>query len=178
MIKFYRFTDKEIKELLKTMTIIIDSNEQVFDHISDWFDKKKIPYVRKKLNFCDYSFYLPANPELGIARDIYFDKEIAVERKRDLNEISGNFCDGRTQFENEFIRSTGRVYLLIENAAYEDILNGNYDTKVTPQAFTGSLHAFIDRYNISSVFIKDNSYTARFIYHTFYHHLRNYLLNK
>ena len=178
MISLYKYTDKEIKELLKSMTIIIDSNEQVFDHISDWFDKKKIPYIKKKLDFCDYSFYLPANPELGIMRDIYFDKRISIERKRDLNEISSNFCDGRTQFENEFIRATGKIYLLIENATYEDIINGNYTTKITPQSFIGSLHAFADRYNFSINFIKDNKYSAQFIYYTFYYFCRNYLMNK
>lgn len=160
------------------MTIIVDSNEQVFGHVSDWFDKKKIPYTKQKLDFCDYSFYLPANPELGIVRDTYFDKSISIERKRDLNELSSNFADGRTQFENEFIRSTGRVYLLVENAVYEDILNKKYDTKLTPQSFIGSLHAFVDRYNISLKFMEDNSYSARFIYYTFYYHLRNWLLNR
>lgn len=178
MIKHYRYTDKEIKTLLKSMTIIIDSDEKVFDHISDWFDKKKIPYVKKNLDFCDYSFYLPANPELGIQRDMYFDKSISIERKRDLDELSTNFGDKRTQFENEFIRATGKIYLLIENAVYQDIINKNYTTKLTPQSFIGSLHAFADRYNFSINFIKDNKYSAQFIYYTFYHHLRNYLLNR
>ena len=130
MIDMYKYTKKELEMLLKTMTIIIDSNEQVFNHISDWFDKKKIPYVIQNLDFCDYSFYLPANPEMGIMRDIYFDKKISIERKRNLEEISTNFGDKRTQFENEFIRSTGNVFLLIENAAYEDIINKNYTTKI------------------------------------------------
>ena len=178
MIDMYKYTDKEVKTLLKSMTIIIDSDEKVFDHISDWFDKKKIPYVIQNLDFCDYSFYLPANPEMGIMRDIYFDKKISIERKRNLEEISTNFGDKRTQFENEFIRSTGNVFLLIENAAYEDIINKNYTTKLTPQSFIGSLHAFADRYNFSINFIKDNKYSAQFIYYTFYYHLRNYLMNK
>lgn len=178
MIDMYKYTKKELEMLLKTMTIIIDSNEQVFNHISDWFDKKKIPYVIQNLDFCDYSFYLPANPEMGIMRDIYFDKKISIERKRNLEEISTNFGDKRTQFENEFIRSTGNVFLLIENAAYEDIINKNYTTKLTPQSFIGSLHAFADRYNFSINFIKDNKYSAQFIYYTFYYHLRNYLMNK
>lgn len=178
MIDMYKYTKKELEMLLKTMTIIIDSNEQVFNHISDWFDKKKIPYVIQNLDFCDYSFYLPANPEMGIMRDIYFDKKISIERKRNLEEISTNFGDKRTQFENEFIRSTGNVFLLIENAAYEDIINKNYTTKLTPQSFIGSLHAFADRYNFSINFIKDNKYSAQFIYYTFYYALRNYLMSK
>jgi len=178
MIENYRYTEKEIKELLKSMKIIIDSNEQVFDHISTWFDKKKIPYVIENLNFCDYSFYLPANSELGIERNMYFDKKISIERKRDLNEISTNFGDGRTKFENEFIRATGKIHLLIENSSYEDIINQNYKTKYSPQAFIASLHSFADRYNFSINFMKDNKYSAQFVYYTFYYYLRNYLMNK
>jgi len=177
MIDCYRYTDKEIKELLKSMTIIIDSNEQVFDHISDWFDKKKIPYIKKKLDFCDYSFYLPANSELGIERNLYFDKKISIERKRNLEEISTNLGSGRTQFENEFIRSTGKIHLLIENASYEDIINHKYRTEYKPVSFLASLHSFADRYNFSINFLKDNKYSGQFIYLTFYYFLRNYLLN-
>ena len=33
MIDMYKYTKKELEMLLKTMTIIIDSNEQVFNHI-------------------------------------------------------------------------------------------------------------------------------------------------
>lgn len=178
MIDMYRYTDKELKELLKSMIVLVDTREQNWLHIQKFFDEKKIPYRVEKLDFADYSFLLPENKELGIQRDIYFDKKISIERKRDLNEISSNFCDGRTQFENEFIRSMGKLYLLIENATYEDIVNKNYTTKITPQSFIGSLHAFVDRYNISLNFMKDNSYSAYFIYLTFYHHLRNYLMNK
>lgn len=178
MIEMFKHTDKEITKLLKSMTIIIDSNEQVYDHISTWFDKKKIPYVVENLDFCDYSFYLPANPELGIERNLYFDKKISIERKRNLEEISTNFGKGRTRFQNEFIRSTGKIHLLIENASYEDIINKNYKTELTPQSFIGSLHAFADRYNFSINFMKDNKYSAQFIYYTFYYYLHNYLMSK
>ncbi len=178
MLEMFKYTDKEITKLLKSMTIIIDSNEQVFDHISTWFDKKKIPYVIENLDFCDYSFYLPTNPELGIIRNLYFDKIISIERKRNLEEISTNFGKKRIQFENEFIRATGKIYLLIENASYEDIINKNYKTELTPQSFIGSLHSFADRYNFSINFMKDNKYSAQYIYYTMYYFLRNYLMNK
>jgi len=178
MLEMFKYTDKEIITLLKSMVIIIDSNEQVFDHISTWFDKKKIPYVIENLDFCDYSFYLPANPELGIGRNLYFNKKIAIERKRNLDEISTNFGKKRTQFENEFTRATGKIYLLIENASYEDIINKNYNTELTPQSFIASLHSFSDRYNFSFTFMKDNKYSAQFIYYTFYYYLRNYLLGR
>ena len=103
MIDCYRYTDKEIKELLKSMVIIQDSREQEASHITKWFDEKKISYVTQKLETADYSFYIPANAELGIVRDMYFDDKIVIERKNSLEEISSCFTTTRMAFENEFI---------------------------------------------------------------------------
>jgi len=178
MIEYYRFTEKELKTLLKSMVILIDTRENVNEHISRWLDKKKIPYKVQKLNVADYSFMLPSNPELGIVRDLYFTDKIAIERKNSLEELSGCFTNTRTAFENEFIRSQGKVYLLIENACYEDIITHKYKTDYNPNSFLASLHSFADRYNISVNFIKDNRYSGQFIYYTFYYWLRNYLLNR
>ena len=117
MIEYYRFTDKELKALLKSMVILVDTREQVNNHILQYFDSKKIPYKVQKLDVADYSFMLPANPELGIIRDLYFDDLVAIERKNSLEEISSCFTTTRTAFENEFVRSKGKTYLLIENAS-------------------------------------------------------------
>lgn len=179
MIKFYRFTDKELKELLKSIVVISDTREQENGHILKFFDEKKIAYKAEKLDFCDYSFYLPANPELGISRDLYFSDEIAVERKNSLEEISGNLCQGRTAFENEFIRAgNSKVHLLIENASYEDISAHKYKTEYNPKSFLASLHSFKNRYDLSVDFIKNRKYSGQFIYFTFYYWLRNYLLSR
>lgn len=179
MIKQYRYTDKELKELLKSIVIIIDTAEEVYEHISSWFDSKKIPYVRQKLNFADYSFYLPANPELGVMRDLYFTDEVSIERKAHLEELSSNFVGTeRIRIENEFRRHQGRMTLLIEGAEYQDIINHNYKTEYKPASFLGTLHSFSDRYDVPFVFMKDNKYSAQYIYYTMYYFLRNYLLNR
>ena len=177
MIEYYRFTDKEIKTLLKSMVIIIDTNEQVYEHISQWFDKKKIPYIRRKINCGDYSFYLPANSELGINRDLYFTDDISIERKANLVELSGNFSE-RTRIENEFMRHKGKMTLLIENAGYSDIVEHNYETEYRPNSYLGTLHSFSARYDIPFIFMENNKYSGKFIYETFYYWLRNYLLNR
>lgn len=179
MIDFYRYTDTEVKKLLKSMVVIVDTNEQVYEHISDWYDNKKIPYVRQNMNFGDYSFYLPANPELGILRDLYFTDKITIERKRNLEELSGN-CVGaeRIRIENEFRRHKGKMILLIENAEYVDIINHNYKTEYKPVSFLATLHSFSERYDIPFTFMKDNKCSGQFIYYTFYYWLRNYLLNR
>lgn len=158
--------------------IISDSREQNNSHIINWLNNKKIPHRVEKLETADYSFLLPENKDLGIMRDLYFTDNILVERKNSLEELSGNLTNDRLRFENEFIRSKGKVHLLIENASYEDILSKNYKTEYNSQSFLASLHSFADRYNLSIQFIKDNQYSAQFMYYTFYYHLRNWLLNK
>ena len=178
MIDMYKYTDKEIKELLKSIVILVDSRENANSHILKWFDEKKISYKIEKLEFCDYSFMLPANLPLGFNRDLYFTDKVSIEKKSGLEEISGNLTTDRLRFESEFIRSKGKVHLLIENASYEDIIAHKYKTEYNPVSFLASLHSFADRYNFSINFIKDNKYSAQFIYYTFYYHLRNYLMNK
>ena len=178
MIDFYKYTDKELKTLLKSMVMIIDSNEQVFEHISDWFTAKKIPFVIQNMDFADYSFYLPANPELGIVRDLYFTNKITIERKKNLVELSGNFTNDRLRIESEFIRHKGKMILLIEDAEYLDIIKHNYRTEYKPESFLATLHSFSERYDIPFTFMKDNKCSGQFIYYTFYYWLRNYLLHK
>ena len=68
----YKFTDKEMEELISSMTILVDTREQKNNHITDYFDRKKINYKRKALNYGDYSFMIPANEKLSIPRDLYF----------------------------------------------------------------------------------------------------------
>lgn len=178
MISYYKYSDKEVKELAKSMVIIVDSREKENKHILDYFNGKNIAYRVEKLDDGDYSFLIPANPELGIPRDLYFTDEIKVERKASLEEVSGNLTNDRLRIESEFIRSKGKMILLIENASYEDIMAHNYKTEYNPMSFLASLHSFNERYNLNMTFIKDNKSTGQFIYFSFYYFLRNLLLNK
>ena len=50
-----------MEELISSMTILVDTREQKNNHITDYFDRKKINYKRKALNYGDYSFMIPAN---------------------------------------------------------------------------------------------------------------------
>ena len=79
----YRFTDTEIKKLLKeNFMIIYDTREQVNknQHILDYFDKKKINYKRQVINEGDYTAIITKCPSMGIHRDLYF--PVGVERKK------------------------------------------------------------------------------------------------
>lgn len=175
MLKNYYYTDKEKTALLKSIGVIVDSREQVNDHIIEWFDKKKIPYKTKALKQGDYSFYLPANPELNIDRDMYFDNEIIIERKNSADELAVNFSKHRTRFEEEMSSFPGKKYLLIENATYGDIVKGNYRSEYSAKSYAATLHAFNHRYKLETTYMPDKSLSGLWIYSTFYYWLREFL---
>lgn len=175
IISLYKYTDKEKEQIVKSMVFICDSREKDGDHIIDWLDKKKIQHITKALSNGDYSFYVPANAELNIDRDLYFDKHIMVERKGSLEELSGNLSTNRARFEEELATYGGKKYLLVENSKYSDIVNQKYDTKLSSKAYLASVHTFNHRYNLEIVFMPDKSHSPVWIYGTFTYYLRELL---
>lgn len=172
--KFY-YTDKEIDKLCKSITVLVDTREKSNQHIIDWFDKKKIPWKSKALTNGDYSFFVPADETLHIQRDLYFDKEIMVERKRNLDEVGSNFTTYRTRFEEEMATYPGKKYLLLENSTYGQIVQGDYRNKLSEKAFLASVHTFNHRYDLEIVYMPNHDYSAEWIYLTFVYYLKNYL---
>ena len=149
-----KFTDAELKTLLKTMTVIIDSRENVNQHITDYLAKYKIPFKKMKMDAGDYSIMLPANHELNIPVDIYYTDDIAFERKNSLEEISSNLTAGRQQFESELLRNKCKFFtLLIEDGSYEKIITEKYKTKYEPKSFLATLATFKMRFGIHIEFI-------------------------
>jgi ERCC4-type nuclease len=106
----YNYTETEMKAILKRMTIVIDTREKENQHITSHFDMKRIPYISKALNYGDYSYFLPAYPEYGINRDLNFTSRLIIERKADLEELSGNLGQKRELFENELRRRARLKY--------------------------------------------------------------------
>ena len=155
--------------------MLIDTREQKNSHLTKWFDKKSISYKKKKLDNCDYSFYVPANPQLNIERELRFNKEIAIERKASLDELAGNLTQHRTRFEEEMATFSGKKYLLIENATYDDIVNSNYRSDYNAKSYLATLHTFNHRYDLEIVFMPDSNQSALWIYSTFVYWLREKL---
>lgn len=171
----YSYTETELKKLLDTLTIVVDTRENVNDHILRYLHEKKIPHVNKKLDTGDYGAMIPKNPELGIMRDIYLDA--CLERKNSVDEITGNLQkDTRKAFENELIRSKDKPFVLIceDLEGYEKILRGDYRSRYDPKALLGTLKTFEARYGFSIVFM-DKKFSGNYIYHHFYYYAREYL---
>ena len=58
MIKNFKYTDKELDELVKSIVILYDTREKSNQHILDYFEQKGIKYKKKanKLDFFKVQF--------------------------------------------------------------------------------------------------------------------------
>lgn len=168
----YKYTDTEKKKILDSITILIDSREQENAHIIGYFDSKKRPYKVMKLDFADYSFMLPKNELLNIDRDLYFDTDILIERKSNLDELAGNLSTDRARLEKEFSLMPKNKALLIETGSYEDLITGKYRSEYNSKAFLATLESFRIRYGLEYFLLNNQAYSGMFIYYRFYYYLR------
>lgn len=179
MITECKFSHDQIKKLSKEMVILVDTKEKVNDHITNYFDKKGIAYKRQALDFGDYSFMLPKVEGLT-SNELYFHKEIVIERKNSLEELSGNLGKNRDRFEKEFLKARNNgcsIHLMVENPqGYNDIMRHNYNTDFKPVAYMASLKSFEQRYDLKVQFI-DKQYSGYNIYSTFYYYMRESCTN-
>lgn len=173
---YLKYTDSEIKDILKNIVVLCDSREQQNKHITEYFDSKSISHQTQKLDSADYSVMLPALHEYGIKRPIYFDNSIAIERKGSLEELSGNLTKERSRLEEEFTRlSNIKAFLMIENpGGYGAIWNHKYQTQYNEKSFMASLLAFQQRYNLNVTFI-DRQYSGIYIHSILFYHVREFL---
>lgn len=132
----YNFTDKEWKAIENNITILVDTREQRNEHILDFFRSRNINYQVKKLDFGDYSCMLPAGSFAGQERDIYFDRDIVIERKNGIDEIAGNFKDDGVRLKNELCHLNKYnilCFLFIEDEDFDrNIRGGIYRSNYKP----------------------------------------------
>ena len=164
-----KYTETELKEELAKLTILVDTRENVNDHITGYFDEKKIPYKVRKLDQGDYSAMLG---------DYTLENDVVIERKSGLTELCGNFGSNRERFEREFTRAKAlhiKPFLLIENNTLDDVYLGNYRSQMKPQSLIASLLMWQVRYNTTIMFCnKKNS--AKLIYGILMYYAREVLL--
>lgn len=89
-----------------------------------------------------------------------FSRPVSIERKADLAELSQCFCQSRQRFEREFeraLKNHADMYLLVEDATWENIINGKYATHYNPKAYFASITAWQARYGIKTIFCKSET---------------------
>jgi ERCC4-type nuclease len=174
---YFKLTDSQIKKILSTLTVIVDSREQDNALILDYFDKKRINYVVQAMKTADYGCFIPANEEFGIIHDLYFTDSILIERKGSLSELAGNLTKDRTRFESELIRAKGaNIALMIENATYSDLVMGRYRSDYNAKSFVATLATYSARYGLDVNFV-EKELAGNWIYHRLYYAVREELLH-
>lgn len=152
----------EQKQVLDSFEILIDSREQNTERARKRYASFGVPYREKvTLSYGDYTY----NATLPDGKQIYdisktIKPQCVIERKMDLDELAGCFTRSRSRFQKEFERALEngcRIYLICENANWENLLNGKYRSKVHPNAFMASEIAWMIRYNVNVIFCKEET---------------------
>lgn len=147
----------ETRDVLNTFQILTDSREHETPKAIERYKSFGVPYQRATLKYGDYCgmVMLPSGPIYDATRAV--SPVCVIERKMSLDELAMCFGRGRARFEREFQRAReagAKIYLLVENASWEAIMNHRYRSKFTPQAYVASLTAWSVRYDITPVFCR------------------------
>ena len=135
----------EVEEALATFRIIVDNREQNTPKAVERYKTFGVPYERATLSYGDYcgSIMVSGSSIYDTSRRI--SARCVIERKMSLDELAMCFTRGRDRFRREMERATlngAIVYLLVENASYEAIINHRYRSRFNPVAFLASLTAW------------------------------------
>lgn len=165
----------EVSRALKNLTLIVDTREQDTDRLRRRIRQTGLSFVRQRLDFGDYS----AKTTLDNGTEFDISSSVSIERKMNLDELCACYCKGRKRFTREFERAKSagaKVYLLIENANWEKAYNGSYRSKMSPQALTASLFAWLARYNCQIIFCKEET-SGKIIREILYREMKERLEN-
>lgn len=162
-----------MKRSLDSMVILVDTREQDTPSLRRRLELTGRPWERKKLDFGDYS----AKCRLPDGEWLDLSPRVAVERKMSFDELCACFCRGRGRFTREFERAKAAgaaVYLLIENASWENALAGKYRSRMNPKSFVASITAWLARYRCQVIFCKAET-TGVLIHEILYRELKEVL---
>lgn len=150
----------EIERALKTFSVLIDTREQVTDRAKKRYSLFGCPHERATLDYGDYTYNCEVNGQKIFNTSVLTSSKCVVERKMNLDELAGCFTRDRARFQREFERAKengARIYLLVENATWENLLNGRYRSKFKPAAFEASILAWQARYDMKIIFCKEDT---------------------
>lgn len=143
-------TAREIETALEGMVVLVDTREQDTPRLQARLKDMGCEWEREKLDFGDYSAKVSVRGE-------WLRPNASIERKMDFSELAQCFCKGRKRFEREFERAKAakaKIYLLIENASWEDAYAGNYRSEMSPQSLIGSILAWLARYDCQVLYCR------------------------
>lgn len=151
----------EEQEMLDSLTILVDTREQPTERAKKRYERFGVPYKRATLSYGDYAY----NAKLPSGEWLYPEGQvisppIVIERKMNLDELAQCFTRSRDRFEREFQRAkanNARIFLLVENATWENLINGRYRSRYNAKAVLASLCAWIVRYDLQLILCKEET---------------------
>ena len=162
----------DIKSVLEKAVLLVDTREQDTPALHRRLERIGLPHRREKLYSGDYSIASEID-----GAEITLSQTVAIERKMSLDELAMCFGTDRQRFVKEFDRAKDsgmRLYLLVENASYENLYNHKYRSKLNPNAFIASLFAWMARYDCRVIFCKEET-APRIIHDVLYRELKERL---
>jgi ERCC4-type nuclease len=145
----------EIKSILDTFEVLVDTREQVTPRASERYKSFGVPFRKQTLNYGDYTYNIAINGNSLHPPDLRVNGWCVIERKQNLDELAMCLTRSRERFQREFERAAdhnAKSYLLIENASWDMIYDGQYRSKFKPKSFIASLTAWQVRYDLTVVF--------------------------
>ena len=158
----------DVKSALESMVCLVDTREQDTPLFRKRMQSLGVPHERHKLNFGDYSVKCD-RADLSVS--------VAVERKMHLDELCNCFCKDRKRFEREFERAKAagaKVYLLVEDASWEQAYNGKYRSRMAPASLVASMQAWLARYDCQIIMCKQET-SGKLIHDILYRELKEHL---
>ena len=156
----------DVDRCIESMIILVDTREQDTERARRRLKALPCEHRRQALNYGDYSytFMLPDSDKYqAMLSDKMISPVCAIERKMNLDELAGCFTRDRKRFEKEFERAKeheANIFLIVENASYESLINGKYRSRFNPKAFLASVIAWQIRYGIHTIFCKEETSAA------------------
>ena len=166
------------RDTLKTFSILVDRREQPTERAKHRYASMGAPVERATLDYGDYTY----NATLPNGKQIYdttstIKPMCVVERKMSLDELAQCFTRERERFRKEFQRAAehhARIYLVVEDASFENITAGKYKSRFNPNAFLSSVTAYMVRYNMVLLFCSSTT-SGRLIKEILYRDLKERL---
>ena len=173
----FKFTDAEIKKILKNLVIIVDSREQKATPYLKWFDRNNLKYIDKEeakkmkkekfyhLDHGDYSAMLPAGSIPGIDREIWFDRDIVIEKKGSIKEFA------------HLNKYSTKVYIFVEDNLMDKHIREGKEQHIglwRKESLYARFKTF-EAYYKTIIRPINGEYMASEIYNTLYYHVYAFL---
>src|SRR5574344_224135 len=158
----------EVKRQLDSLVCLVDTREQDTIRAKKRLESIGLTIERVALPFGDYSARCEA---------LDLSDKVVIERKMDLTELCGCYCQSRKRFEREFLRAKNadaKVYLLIENASWEKAYGGLYRSQMRPESLVASMTAWLARYRCQLIFCKEET-SGKLIHDILYREMKERL---